>query len=193
MEHAGWAVARASQRLLPAPSSPILIACGTGFNGGDGLAAARHLHDWGYPLRLVLAGRADRLREEPAVYAAILSRLGVSLVESASLRVEQLTQWMAESGVIIDALLGVGASGAVREPLASWIRCMNESGKPIVAVDIPSGLDGDTGEVRDVAVRATVTVSFGLPKRGSLVREGPAHVGSLLVDSISIPHTLLTP
>ena len=193
MDHAGLAVARAVQTLLPAPSSSVLVCCGTGLNGGDGLAAARHLHGWGYPLHVVVTGRLDGLREEPTVYAKILQRLGLLLVEC--LQVADLTRiapWWSESGVIIDALLGIGAQGAVREPAASLIAAMNRSGTPIVSADIPSGLDGDTGRVEGVAVNATVTATFGLPKRGCFIEAGPAHTGRLIVDPITIPPVLLT-
>src|SRR3989338_4116454 len=194
MEHAGLAVARAVRDLTATSSATIAVCCGAGFNGGDGLAAARHLHEWGYALRILVAGRVDRLREEPATFARILQRLGVALREC--LTAEEAAAagpWLAESAVVVDALLGIGARGAVREPVASLISRMSGAGKPIVAVDIPSGLDGDSGRVQGAAVRAAVTVTFGLPKRGCLMAEGPAHTGELIVDSITIPRSLLIP
>ncbi len=192
MEHAGLAVARAAAARSAPSERPILVCCGTGFNGGDGLCAARHLHEWGYPLRILVAGRIDQLREEPATYATILQRLGLSMTAlgDASGLVE-IERWMAGCSLVIDALLGIGVKGAVREPMASLIVRMNQSGKPIIAVDIPSGLDADTGLVQGVAVKATATVTFGLPKQGCLIREGPAHTGSLTVDPMTIPRTLL--
>jgi len=194
MEHAGLAVARAAQRFMPTPSTPILVCCGSGFNGGDGLAAARHLHEWGYPLRLLVTGRLSDLREEPATYATILQRLGLSLMEFTETdRLPNVERWLEESGLIIDALLGIGTRGAVREPMRSLIDRLNRSGKPILAVDIPSGLDGDTGLVQGVAVKAALTVTFGLPKQGCVKGEGPAHVGRMIVESITIPRALLSP
>lgn len=192
MEHAGLAVARAAQRLCPDASAPVVVCCGTGWNGGDGLAAARHLSAWGYPLRVLVTGRLDRLREEPATYARILRRLGLSVRECLQTDdAGALEPWLAECGVVIDALLGIGSRGAVREPVASVIERINRSGRPVVAVDIPSGLDADTGRVQGVAVRAMVTVTFGLAKRGCLIQDGPAHAGSLTVDAITIPRHLL--
>ena len=188
MEHAGLAVARSAQRLAPDTSTGILVCCGMGFNGGDGLAAARHLYDWGYPVQILLTGGADQLRNEPATYATILQRLGLRLQTY-----DGSECGLAGYGLIIDALLGIGLCGAVREPTASLIHRLNHSGRPIIAVDIPSGLDGDTGSILGAAVRAAVTVTFGLPKRGCLVGDGPAHVGSLIVDGITIPRQLLTP
>ena len=146
MDHAGLAVAReASARAARSPK-PILICCGTGSNGGDGLAAARHLHAWGHALRIVVAGRVDRLREEPAAYARMVRALGLSLAECPDVdALDRVDGWWADCSLIIDALLGLGAQGTVREPIASLIARMNRSGKPIVAVDLPSGLDRDTG------------------------------------------------
>lgn len=192
MEHAGLAVARVAHTRYPSSTEPILLCCGTGFNGGDGLSAARHLHAWGHALRIVLTGRLDQLREEPATYAAIAHRLGLPLMELTTPQdVARAEEWLAACGLIIDALLGIGIRGDVREPTASLIDRLNRSGKPIVAADVPSGLDADTGVVHGIAVKASVTVAFGLPKHGCLVQAGPSHTGSLVVDPITLPRTLL--
>ena len=192
MEHAGLAVAKAARAIAPKLPATLVVCCGTGFNGGDGLAAARHLHEWGYTLRILVAGRLDRLREEPATYAAILNKLGLRITECASVdSLSQVERWWTECRLIVDALLGIGARGPVREPMASLIARMNRSGKPIVAADLPSGLDGDTGLAQGIAVKATTTVAFGLPKQGCLLEHGPAHAGSLIVDPITIPRVLL--
>jgi len=203
MEHAGLAVAQAASALhrfgpvatrsTGPRSNPAVIVCsGTGYNGGDGLCAARHLHEWGYPVHVILAGRLGQLREEPAQYAAMLQRLGVSCTEVTEARaLEPLERWLASCALIIDALLGIGIRGPVREPVASLILRMNRSGKPIVSADVPSGLDADSGFPQGVAVKATVTVAFGLAKRGCVVGEGPMHTGELVVDPITIPRILL--
>lgn len=192
MEHAGLAIARQVQVLQPAPPRPILACCGTGFNGGDGLSAARHLHAAGYSVRIIVTGRVDQLREEPATYARIAKRLEMPVAElSRDTAFEQVDRWIADCALLIDALLGIGMRGTIREPVRSLIERMNRSGKPIVAADIPSGLDGDTGCVQGVAVKAAVTVSFGRAKQGCLAAEGPAHTGSLIVDAITIPYHLL--
>lgn len=194
MEHAGAAVARAVRTLTSHRPVPIAVCCGVGFNGGDGLAASRHLHAWGYPLRILVAGRVDRLREESAVYARILRGLGCELRECATVEdAATLGPWLADPDVIIDALLGIGMTGVVREPLASLITRINGAGKPVVSADLPSGLNGDTGCIQGIAVRAALTVTFGLPKRGCLMADGPAHVGELVVDPITLPRALLVP
>lgn len=192
MEHAGLALANAIVSLSPRGALPVLICCGTGYNGGDGLCAARHLHNWGDRPHVVLTGRVAQLRDDPLVYAGIVQRLGIPLMELE--RLEQLGSiepWVASCGLIVDALLGVGLRGAVREPTASLIDRLNRSGKPIVSADIPSGLDGDSGLPQGRAVNATITVTFGLPKQGCFVGQGPAYVGTLIIDSITMPPTLL--
>ncbi len=192
MDHAGLAVAQAARRFLPSPTRSILVCCGTGFNGGDGFAAARHLAGWGYAVRILLAGRLAQLREEPAFYAGIARRLGVPLkvIRSASC-LAPAERWIVSSGLLVDALLGIGARGPVREPMAALIERMNRSGKPLLAVDVPSGLNADTGRIDGVAVKASATVTFGAVKRGCLRRQGPRQTGRLTVDPISIPAALL--
>jgi NAD(P)H-hydrate epimerase len=193
MEHAGLAVAHAVRHLNPPMARSIVVCCGTGFNGGDGLSAARHLHAWGYALHLLIAGPLSRLSGEPSTYGRMLQRLGLPLTECAGEVVPpQTDSWWSECGLIIDALLGIGVHGPVREPIASLIVRMNRSGKPILAVDIPSGLDADTGRVQGgLAVSASVTVTFGLAKQGCFLEEGPAHTGTLTIDPITIPRHLL--
>lgn len=194
MEHAGAAVARVARALLRSPSSPIGICCGAGFNGGDGLAAARHLHDWGYPLEILIIAEIARLREEPRTFAHILQRLGVPLrVIGSAADAETFQPVLRRCGLLIDALLGIGASGAVREPIASLIAAMNRAGVPILSADVPSGLDADTGAVQGIAVKAAHTVTFGRPKLGLFLQQGPAHAGALTVDAITIPRQLLAP
>ena len=205
MEHAGLAVAQAVFALArfgraagrvggssPRSAAAVIVCCGTGYNGGDGLSAARHLHGWGYPVHVVLTGRLSQLREEPAQFAAMLQPLEGSITELTALQdLAAVERWLASCAVIVDALLGIGIRGAVREPVASLIDRINRSGKPVVSADIPSGLDGDTGLPQGVAVKAAVTVTFGLPKQGCLSGQGPQHTGELVVDPITMPRQLL--
>jgi len=196
MEHAGAALARAAVALAATadpPHADILVCCGSGWNGGDGLAAARQLHARGHAVRVIIAASLPRLREEPGVYATILQRLGVPLrAYDEGSRDAEAEDWMSESGLLIDALLGIGAiGGTVREPIRSLILRMNASGKPILSADVPSGLNAETGQVGDVAISASQTVAFGLAKRGCVSPEGAAYTGQLTVDPISLPRQLL--
>jgi NAD(P)H-hydrate epimerase len=190
MDHAGLAVARAVRELASAPST-VIVCCGPGFNGGDGLSAARHLADWGYAPRVLIAAPRAKLKPEPTTFADILERLGITVQECVSTEeIPEAAEWRAASA-IVDALLGVGAAGAPREPINSLIAAINRSGRPVVSADLPSGLDADEGTVARAAVKATVTVSFGAAKQGCFAGEGPAVTGRLVVDSITIPRRLL--
>lgn len=191
MDHAGLAVARHAAALLCDPSAPIAICCGTGYNGGDGLSAARHLQGWGYRPRVILTESLSRLRDEPAVFARIALRLKIAIHEVTATPDEAAGRALQESAVIIDALLGIGLKGLVRQPVAGLIERINQAQRPVVAVDVPSGLNGDTGAVQGVAVKATLTVTFGCLKRGCLIGQGPAHAGRLIVEEITFPHQVL--
>lgn len=193
MDHAGQALARAVQTLRTNRPGPILVCCGTGYNGGDGLSAAWHLFQQACQPQVMLAGEAARLREEPAVYARILSALSVPVIEAGSAdALTEIAQRLERASVVVDALLGIGLQGDVRPLYARVIDLMNASRKPLVSADVPSGLDADTGRPHGVAVKATVTVAFGCAKRGFFLGDGPAHVGRVVVEDIGIPRTLLT-
>ena len=196
MEHAGMALAHVACRLwltLPrsrrAASPPIVICAGSGYNGGDGLCAARHLSQAGCRVRVLLSGSQERLAREPRIYADILRSTNVPVSEISANDAETA---LARAGIIVDALLGVGLRGPVRPSVAALIHRINAARRPIVSADIPSGLDADTGAPQGVAVMATSTVTFGLPKRGLLIGQGPRHAGRVEVADIGIPRRLMT-
>lgn len=192
MEHAGLAVVRALRERVGRPPARIVVVAGRGHNGGDGLAAVRLLHAEGIQATVFLIGRRAALQGETALYAGIIERLGTNIREVADESAwAELATATAEAGWIVDALLGIGLRGDIAADAARAIRLMNASGHPILAVDVPSGLDADTGAVSSVAVQAAVTVTFGLPKQGFFLGQGPRYVGELLVDAISFPPALL--
>ena len=194
MEHAGLAVARAARVLLenPQQAQDLVVCCGLGYNGGDGFCAAWHLAQWGYRPSLVLLGALHQLKEEPATYARILQALQIPMRAVTSLdELAPLQTWVSRCRLIIDALLGLGLTGPVRPLYAKVIELINQAHKPVVCVDVPSGLNADTGLPQGCAVKATVTVTFGLPKQGFFLEEGPAYVGDLVIDDIGMPPTLL--
>ena len=178
MEAAGRALAESAAGLSPA--GPVRAVCGKGNNGGDGLVAARLLADLGYEAEALLLGRRDDLEGDAAANA---ERLG----DLREVEASDLPAALAGSGAVIDALLGTGFSGEVREPAASAIRAINECGAPVVACDIPSGVDGATGEVAGDAVGAQVTVTFHAPKTGHMIRPGKELAGELITAPIGIP------
>lgn len=192
MDHAGLALAHAVRQMIPQARACVALVCGSGYNGGDGLCAAWHLTRWGYQPHVLLAATRERLREEPAVFAQILQALKVPVeVVQTPAEVQRCGAILARSQAVVDALLGIGVQGDVQPLHASLIELMNASGKPIIAADVPSGLDADTGSPHGAAVKATATVTFGLPKHGLVRGEGPLHVGQLIVDDIGLPAHLL--
>lgn len=186
MENAGAAVARNVLRKFPT-AKRILVVCGTGDNGGDGYVAARHLHAAGRAVRVIALGEP---REELARinYQAVTRLWGVEVkAVQSTLELLALQDWFMWAEVIVDAVLGTGIRGVLREPHATAIELMNIAPAPKVAVDVPSGLDPDTGEVRDKAVRAALTVTFHKAKRGLLSPGAQRYVGELVVEPIGIP------
>jgi hydroxyethylthiazole kinase-like uncharacterized protein yjeF len=172
MEAAGWQVARQCR-------AGAYVVCGKGNNGGDGLAAARHLHRWGW-----LAGAACTdpagLTGPAAEQARALTALGVAIASSPA-------PGFGDATLVVDAILGTGLSRAPQGRAGEWIEAIEASGRQVVSVDVPSGLDADTGTVPGVCVTASLTVTLGLPKPGLLVGEGPARAGDVWVADIGIP------
>lgn len=189
MDHAGLAAAREIHRRVP-ESSAIGIVCGKGFNGGDGLACARHLHNWGHHPEIYLSSTPRSLKSGCGIFFRQVKNLGIPFTEIES----EETAWVdrvSRSAMLADALLGIGLSGEVRSAEHAIIQGMMQSGVPILSLDCPSGLDADTGEPLGHAVKATVTVTFGLAKKGFFSASGKKFVGELITDSVTFPASLL--
>jgi len=188
MENAGRAMAEEAVRLLVSTGNRRVrwaVLVGKGNNGGDGIVCARHLIELGHEAELVYAVPPEQLAGEAAAQRDIAARLGIPARTFAPGGIP----WSPYGG-IIDALLGTGTAGAPREPYAALIREANGSGLPIVAADIPSGLDADTGETAEPCIRAAVTVTFALAKRGLLLYPGAETAGRVIVRAIGIPESL---
>ena len=165
MEAAGWQVARfVGQRAA--------VICGVGNNAGDGLAAARHLHRWGR-LASVSCVDASKLRGPAARELDALLKLGVEVAGDLRLDGAQ---------VIVDAIFGTGLSRAPEGKFAAWIEAINASRKGVISIDVPSGLDADSGVAYAPCVQANVTITLGLPKPGLLKVSMP-----VLVVDIGVP------
>lgn len=190
MDHAGLAAARQAAAFIPGAGRSVFVACGRGYNGGDGLSAARHLAGWGYPVVVGLIGPIAALRVEPAIFARCLSRQAVPIIELAE-TLEPVKPHIQTCGAVVDALLGIGLSGSARGVYALLIEAINRSNKPVVSVDVPSGINCDTGEVQGLAVQAAVTVAFGRIKKGCTLGEGAKRSGRLLLEPITFPNKLL--
>jgi len=180
MENAGRGVADEVARRFP-DAGTVAVLCGPGNNGGDGFVAARLLHEKGYAIRLGFDGDVERLPSD----AAAMARLWTGAVAALS---EAL---FAEADVVVDALFGAGLARPIEGKLAGLIEALNESGLPVVAVDVPSGIDGTTGAVRGVAVRAASTVTFFRLKPGHLLVPGSEACGEVTVIDIGIPDAVL--
>ena len=197
MEHAGTAVA-AAVRALAADTGrwatgPIVILCGPGNNGGDGFVAARRLALAG--ARVVVAVIATAARPRGAAAARNWDRVardaGIDKVHVPVARdVAVFGHGLEKAAVIVDALLGTGVRGPLREPIRSAVELIERAragGIPVVAIDTPTAVDLSSGEPSDPAVRADMTVTFHRPKTGLLTRRGAAHAGKVLVAPIGIP------
>jgi ADP-dependent NAD(P)H-hydrate dehydratase / NAD(P)H-hydrate epimerase len=165
----------------------ITLLAGKGKNGADGFAAAVHLLHQGFSLNALLVGDLDEAAPLCQKEAEHFLKLGGTLLEIFN----EKNIFLPKSGLLIDALLGTGFSGEVTKVMRALIEKANGSSLPILSVDIPSGLDGNTGEIHPVAIRAKLTVSFSLPKVGFFIREGWNHVGKLIVEDIGLPQEFL--
>lgn len=193
MENAGSVVAEAAKKLLGrAKGKRVCAVCGKGNNGGDGLAASRHLINSGFEVdAYILAGSAS-LRGDPGFNLELLKHSGCTVEEIIDAGGADKFIRKFNYSLIVDAIFGTGFSGLqVSEPARTIISFLNSANCKIVSVDIPSGLDGYSGKVGDVAVQADVTVTLGLPKRGFFLHDGPRHTGKLIVRNIGFPKPLL--
>lgn len=193
MENAGRAVAWEALGMLGAKRrGKVIIFCGRGNNGGDGYVASRHLLNHEVDVQVVVLAELSKITGDARTNLAILQKMKAPLLQlpypNLPYDIEQLT---SDASLIIDALLGTGISGNVREPMLSTIKLLNQSGIPILAVDIPSGLDCDTGKPLGEAIRAAKTVTFAASKIGFERGEGAEYIGQLIVADISIPRELL--
>ena len=183
MENAGRNLAELARQKLGGrvAGQRIPVLSGAGNNGGGGLVAARHLHNWGAKISLVLAHNPEHLKDVPACQWRILGTMGLKRDRRIDLR---------EADLIIDALIGYGLRGDPFQPVAGWIERANSSGTPILALDAPSGLDTTEGTPGDPCIRAAATLTLALPKSG-LQSEGAAeYVGELYLADISVPAEL---
>ena len=179
MENAGRKVAEEIVRRYGA--RPTLVLCGPGNNGGDGFVAARYLRQWGWPVRLTLAGDLTRLKGDCAVMAG---RWGAA--------VEKAPSASLDAPLIIDALFGAGLDRPIDGELADLISNLNRLRPAVVSIDIPSGILGGTGEVAGVALEAALTVTFFRKKPGHLLLPGRVHCGDTIVADIGIPDEVLS-
>jgi ADP-dependent NAD(P)H-hydrate dehydratase / NAD(P)H-hydrate epimerase len=189
MERAGFEVARATTSLLgSAYGRRAVVVCGAGNNGGDGLVAARHLSAAGMAVTVILTAPAAALRDAPR---AAFRRLGATEVRVLSASGAVLEGALGRADVCVDAVFGTGFHGPVAGASAAAMGAMRAFACPVVSVDIPSGVNGATGEVTGPAVAATMTVTFGCLKPGIVFLPGAALAGRVVVVDIGFPSDLV--
>lgn len=185
MENAGRALAEHARRMVGGDvrDRRVVVLAGPGGNGGGGLVAARRLFIWGARVSVMLAQPPDAMHGVPLQQLRILSQMGIPLEEPP--RVGR--SGLRDAEVVLDALVGYGLRGAPREPIASLIRAANQAGRSLLALDVPSGLDADSGDPAEPTIGATATLTLALPKAGLVRPSARDRVGELYLADISVP------
>ena len=181
MELAGLFVALKAASMAGNKRKRVLVLSGSGNNGGDALVAARHLINWGYEADIAFATSVAKLKDAALHQWKILKKMKAKRVTSV--------EWRGYS-LIIDGLLGYSISGRPRGAFAKLIERANESKVPVLAVDLPSGLDATTGEVHDPCIKAAATIALTAVKRGLLQRSAGKQVGKLFVAYMTVPEAI---
>jgi NAD(P)H-hydrate epimerase len=180
MENAGRNFAELARHKMggTAQGKKVAVLCGHGNNGGGGMTAARHLHNWGARVVAILAGDEHRLKDAPAQQWQTLQKMGIT----------RPTLELSNTDLFLDAMLGYGAKDNPRPPIADWIKLANECGSPILSLDSPSGLDTTTVIPGSPCIRAAA-IALALPKAGLIVPSARAFVNNLYLADISVhPH-----
>jgi NAD(P)H-hydrate epimerase len=172
---------------------PVIIGCGKGNNGGDGFVIARHLDNRGIPVRVLLFAHPDHLTGDAAVNYKIIARAGLKILihDEEELNQNVIETEFANAEWVVDALFGTGLTGSLRKPFDGVIAGINNSKAHVLAVDIPSGLDCDTGQPLGPTVRAEHTVTFVAEKKGFANPEAKKWTGRVHVVEIGAPRQLI--
>jgi len=192
MENAGAETVREMVGAFPGLlRSRVVILCGRGNNGGDGFVVARHLLERGAAVETFLLARRDDVKGDARVNLEILEKMGAAPKEvTTGEGVRALAEPVASADVVVDALLGTGTQGPAKGLFVAAIEIVNRAGRPVVAVDLPSGLSADESEPQGPVIRATLTVTFALPKRCLLLYPAANYAGTVRVVHIGIPSLL---
>ncbi len=190
MEIAGLGASKMLLELMEGMPAAVTVICGRGNNGGDGLVVARHLHRAGVDVVVFMVGPAtggNGLSNECTTNREILEGLGIEINYISDNDLEPVKTSIWETSAIVDALLGTGLDRPVEGIYAQLVELINESARPILSIDIPSGINSDTGQIMGVAVRAAATATFGSIKPGMLCHPGAAHAGDIRIIDIGLP------
>jgi hydroxyethylthiazole kinase-like uncharacterized protein yjeF len=188
MENAGQAVYFVISQELGINNNKFVIFCGGGNNGGDGLVAARKLHSHGGEVKVFLLDDEAKFRGAARKNFEIVSRMQIEI--SRIISIDSIVSEVLDCDAVVDAIFGTGLVREVSGIYRDVIQLINENLSTVFSVDIPSGINGDTGHVMGVAVEADYTVTFGLPKVGNMLYPGYEYCGQLHVSHISFPPAL---
>lgn len=193
MENAAIAATAVAVAMLPSPAASVLVAVGGGNNGGDGLVVARGLSFLGIKTEVILMKPREGISGDAGINLRLLDGISEVAVHSAHDSPDKMRALLSGKDLVVDGLLGTGFSGALSPNFREAIGYMNASGIPILALDLPSGLNGDTGEAADDAVRATRTITFAAVKTGLRQGKGPEYSGTIHLGDIGAPTAAYPP
>ena len=189
MENAGRGIAEIL--LAENPKGKVVICCGRGNNGGDGFVIARHLNAAGVDVQVLLFADPKKLMGDACLNHAIIAHSDIPMKVLISPSAEDLKSIFNDAVWVVDALVGTGHKGVLRSPFDIVVGRINESGVKVLAVDLPSGLDADTGIASDPTIKATITATMVTPKIGFKNPEAQSYLGKLMVVGIGLPKWLL--
>lgn len=185
MKRAGSAVARKIKEIFE--PGKVAVISGAGNNGGDGIVSARHLHKWGWDVKVFMLARSEK-----DLSADCLNQYKIAKKDNVKIEFRtNIKEKDIDGAIVVDAVFGTGLSKEVRPPFDKIISLLNKMNLPVVSVDIASGVSSDTGQIMGEAVIADYTVTFGLPKRGHFLYPGAEHTGKLFIEDIGFPDELI--
>jgi ADP-dependent NAD(P)H-hydrate dehydratase / NAD(P)H-hydrate epimerase len=192
MENAGRGSARFFlEQFSPSAGQKVLVVCGSGNNGGDGYVVARYLHQADLKPRVLVLTSLDRISGDARANLEIIQRMDMEIQEvPGPEKWDGVRPLLQDGDYIVDAILGTGLNTPVRGLYATAIEWINAAGKPVLSIDMPSGLNADSGRIMGTAVKADLTVTFGFPKPGQCVFPGAERVGRLVRIDIGIPEAV---
>jgi NAD(P)H-hydrate epimerase len=189
MENAGRQVAENCLRFFK--PKEVLVVCGAGYNGGDGLVATRYLSEYVREIKVILVSEEDRLKEETKVNLEILKRLNINIINLSSFRNSNHFNLGEKTTLIIDAIIGIGLKSQIKGFLKEIIDEINKKRMKVISVDIPSGLSAKDGSICGGCIRADMTVTFTFAKKGMFIGDGPRCCGKIRVVDVGIPQRII--
>lgn len=188
MENAGRSAAEIIFEMLPGKNKDVVCVCGRGNNGGDGLVCSRHLINRGVKVKIFMLAGNKPLKGDTKTNENILKKMGCRIgIINGSKDTQALKQALQKCSVVVDAIFGIGFKSQMRKEQAEIVQVINHSGKPVISLDIPSGLDALSGRAGSVCIKAYVTITFGFSKTGLIKNHGPFYSGKVIIADISLP------